>query len=159
MSMLMRAENFSSRMEGQWCARKIFWRGHVDAHARRKFLAHMIALRCAPAHVERAYWPTVRANDLSWSKEREKRWKRVRMLPVQNQNLFTFVPFMPKYFTRASLPFHTRRKIFGAHEHRHDCAKIFYARIFALPYETKIFRLVWKGNDARVKYLGAVLSM
>ena len=37
MSMLMRAENFSSRMEGQSCARKIFWRDHVDAHTRRKF--------------------------------------------------------------------------------------------------------------------------
>ena len=61
----------------------------------------------------------------------------------------------PKYFTRASLPFHTRQKIFGAHEHRHDRAWIFYARIIALSYETNIFRLVWKGNDARVKYLGA----
>ena len=30
MSMLMRAEHFSSRMEGRWCARKIFWRGNVD---------------------------------------------------------------------------------------------------------------------------------
>ena len=52
-----------------------------------------------------------------------------------------------------------RRKIFSTHEHQHDRAKIFNARIIALPYETKIFRLVWKGNDARVKYLGAVLSM
>ena len=50
------------------------------------------------------------------------------------------------------------RKIFGAHEHRHDRAKIFYARIIALPYETKNVRLVWMGNDARVKYLGAVMS-
>ena len=49
---------------------------------------------------------------------------------------------------------HTNR-----HEHRHNRAKIFYARIIALPYETKNVRLIWKGNDARVKYLGAVMSM
>ena len=64
-----------------------------------------------------------------------------------------------KYFTRASLPFHTRRKIFGAHEHQHDRAKRFYARIITLPYETNIFRLIWMCDHARVKYLGAVLSM
>ena len=51
------------------------------------------------------------------------------------------------------------RKIFGAHEHRHDRAKIFYARIIALPYETKNVRLVWKGDVARIKYFGAVMSM
>ena len=65
----------------------------------------------------------------------------------------------PKYFTRASLPFHTRRKIFGTHVHRHDRAKIFYARIIALQYETNIFLLIWMCDHARVKYLGAVLSM
>jgi len=49
---------------------------------------------------------------------------------------------------------HTNR-----HEHRHNRAKIFYARIIALPYETNIFRLERKGDDARVKYFGAVMSM
>ena len=47
------------------------------------------------------------------------------------------------------------RKIFGAHEHRHDRAKIFYARIIALPYETKNFRRAWASTWPRLNILRA----
>ena len=45
---------------------------------------------------------------------------------------------------------HTNR-----HEHRHNRAKIFYARIIALPYETKNVRRAWASTWPRLNILRA----